>query len=151
MAKFIATVVLHNRTQIIAMSKGWFLTTDTLYAKDKMATREAAEERVAAYKAYLQKQVDRSPSIYYDEAKALQDANAFQVTELPPDPMEAFDAQGKPFKVGQKVAVASKFYQVDGLHVVIKKVTRVVGPKIYLDDSGTALRFPERVAIVSSR
>lgn len=58
------------------------------------------------------------------------------------------DAQGFEIKVGMKVAVANKFYQMDGLHVVIKEVTKVDGKKVYLDGSKRSLNFPERVAIV---
>lgn len=60
----------------------------------------------------------------------------------------ALDVQGKEFKVGQKVAVADKFGRVDGLHVVIKTVTRVEGDNVYLNDSKRALHFPDRVAIM---
>jgi len=63
----------------------------------------------------------------------------------------AKDAQGFEFKVGQKVAVADKYFRTDGLHVVIKKVTKVDGCKVYLDESSRPLNFPERIAIVKQR
>lgn len=68
--------------------------------------------------------------------------------EAPVAPVEALDVQGKPFKVGQKVAVADKLFRVDGLYVKIKKVTAIKGNKIYLDGSNRPLNFPDRVCIV---
>lgn len=59
------------------------------------------------------------------------------------------DVQGRQFAVGQRVAVASKQFKTDGLHVVIKTVTRVEQGRVYLDNSPQALRFPARTAIVS--
>lgn len=61
----------------------------------------------------------------------------------------AVDATGKPFAPCQQVAVAAKFFKTDGLHVVIKEVTRVEGEKVYLNNSSQPLRFPERVAIIN--
>ena len=61
------------------------------------------------------------------------------------------DVQGKPFKVGQRVAKASKYYRIDGLHVVVCKVTRLENGKVYLDDSPRATNFPERLAIISAK
>lgn len=60
----------------------------------------------------------------------------------------ATDVCGLTFVVGDLVAVAAKYYLVDGLHVEVKQVTKVDGDKVYLNDSRQPLRFPERVAIL---
>ena len=60
------------------------------------------------------------------------------------------DVQGNTFKVGQTVAVASKLYATDGLHVVVKAVTRVDGNKVYLNNSPQPLKYPARVCILAS-
>ncbi len=62
--------------------------------------------------------------------------------------MIAVDAVGKEFSVGQTVARAAKLYKTDGLYVEVVKVTKVVGNKVYLNDSLQPLKFPDRVAIV---
>lgn len=60
----------------------------------------------------------------------------------------AVDVQGKTFEVGQKVARAAKYYQMDGLHIEIVPVTKVDGDKVYLNSSKRPMTFPERLCIV---
>ena len=60
----------------------------------------------------------------------------------------AVDVQGKSFEVGQKVAKAAKYFQMDGLHIVVCTVTRLDGNKVYLDDSKRPMTFPDRLAIL---
>lgn len=61
----------------------------------------------------------------------------------------AVDVQGKEFAVGQKVARANSMYASgDGLYVTVAIVTKIDGPKVYLNESKQPLRFPDRIAII---
>ena len=63
--------------------------------------------------------------------------------------MAVLDMQGNEFKVGQTVACAAKLGVVDGLHIVLREVTRVTDTQVYLDNSNRAMHFPERLCIIS--
>ena len=63
--------------------------------------------------------------------------------------MAVLDMQGNVFKVGQTVACAAKLGVVDGLHIVLREVTRVTETHIYLDNSNRPMQFPTRLCIIS--
>jgi hypothetical protein len=62
----------------------------------------------------------------------------------------AKDAQGKDIKLGDKVARAAQLgATIGGLYVIIAEVTKVNGDKVYLDNSRSPMKFPDRIAVIS--
>ena len=59
------------------------------------------------------------------------------------------DTQGKDFQLGQKVARAYTLNAGGSCEVRIETVTRIENGKLYLNDSRVAIKFPDRLTIVS--
>ena len=58
------------------------------------------------------------------------------------------DVQGHPFKVGQQVAKACVMYGISG-YIEIALVSKVTVDKVYLNGSNSAIKFPNRLAIIN--
>ena len=63
--------------------------------------------------------------------------------------MNPVDVQGKTFEVGQKVARGYSVGRGGSAAVQIVTVTSIRDGKVYLDNSPQAIKFPERLAIIS--
>jgi len=46
------------------------------------------------------------------------------------------------------VAVGAKKYVMDGVYVQVKKVTKIVDQKVYLDDSRVPRKFNDRICVL---
>lgn len=58
------------------------------------------------------------------------------------------DYRGVPLKVGQSVVRGKNLgYQKIGAEV--RKIERIEGQKVYLNDSSVPLKFPERIVVVT--
>ena len=46
------------------------------------------------------------------------------------------------------MAVGAKKYVMDGVYVQVKKVTKIVDQKVYLDDSRVPRKFNDRICVL---
>jgi len=58
------------------------------------------------------------------------------------------DVRGREFAVGQEVARAKSYNRAGSAAVVVCRVSRVDGGRVYLDDSRQPMKYPEQLAIL---
>ena len=65
--------------------------------------------------------------------------------------MGPLDALGKPLKVGDTVVRGVSLNRGGSCGLEVRQVTHVIGMNVYLNGSPIALKFPERLAIVTPK
>ena len=61
---------------------------------------------------------------------------------------EPKDCRGNTIRLNNLVAVGANLYRMDGAYVQVRKVTKIVDQKVYLDDSRVPRKFNDRICVL---